>query len=1005
MDIGRTIQQIKNRLAAVERSARLSHASIDNTSVQVRDGNGSLRGLVGMQADGTTAVNIVNGPPPQQPSPPIVASVLGGVTASWDGTFADGSPVPLDWARVEVHASATAVYTPTQDTLHGTIETAQGATVVVPCTNPVYVLLLARSTSGTASSASATVGPVGPSPVVASDVVDGIITTVKLADDAVTQAKIAAAAVGSTEIGAGAVLEEKLAANAVTTSKLADATITGLKLADQAVTGAKVAVAAINSAAIADSAITAQKIGDQAVIAGKLASQAVTAGTIAANAVTATEITSGAVTTAKLAAGAVTANELAANAVVAGKIAANAVTATTIAAGQVQTAALAADAVAAGKIAADAITARELAANSVTASEIAANSVTAAAVAAGAITTDKLTVTGGANLLTDPSFEGAYTAALIAGLSYASQDTTKGNGSPTSLKINAVSSPAASRSVQLTLLPTLPGEQLYLAADYYVSADWAGTEVDFQVRWETDTGTILSYGKATTTGPVREAWTRLSGTFTAPASATKARIWVESGNATAGTVWWDNAAVRPVVAGTQIQDGAITTAKVVAGAIQTAQLDTGSVNADKIASGAVTTAKLDALAVTADKIAANAITVGKLAVGAVDATALSATAITGKTITGGTVTGSLIQTASTGQRITINESSNNRIYVYDATNAVIGEFSGSGLHVKGTAGATLWVDPSAPLPQIRFDNASGTASAYLQMAEVNPGDANLQFVTGPFSADGYTDRVWRQYMGNDFAVIERIRRSSSTNNRGGRLNLRPDLAEVGYQDANTVQEPGYTSYTPGTATHRARAVVQPVQASTTAPLLTLLQPSGHTALAVRYTDSGSVDRFTVDTAGNTAVGGTLSAGATTVTGTLSVTSTTWTSWTPTVSGAGTATFSITDGWYYKLGKLVFVQAYITCSAAGSGTGTVTVVLPSTPYRGPSANRRQHLSTYFGGLAAGTNSSTSGHGAGLIQPTGSGALIDQMRGPTDILVRGENLSATATIAINGWYREA
>ncbi|MGW4270882.1 hypothetical protein ACWEGQ_00590 [Streptomyces seoulensis] len=653
MDIGRTIQQIKNRLAAVERSARLSHASIDNTSVQVRDGSGSLRGLVGMQADGTTAVNIVNGPPPPQPSPPIVASVLGGVTASWDGAFADGFPVPLDWARVEVHASATAVYTPTQDTLHGTIETAQGATVVVPCASPVYVLLLARSTSGTASPASATVGPVGPSPVVASDVLDGIITTVKLADDAVTQAKVATGAIGSTEISDGAVTTPKLVAGAVQAGKIA------------------------------------------------------------------------------------------------------------------------ADAVQAGNIAANAVTAREIAANAVTANQIAANSVTA----------------------------------------------------------------------------------------------------------------------------------------------------------------------------------------------------------------------------------------GKILAGAVDATALAATAITGKTITGGTVTGSLIQTASTGQRITINESSNNRIYVYDATNAVIGEFSGSGLHVKGTAGATLWVDPSAPLPQIRFDNASGTASAYLQMAEVNPGDANLQFVTGPFSADGYTDRVWRQYMGNDFAVIERIRRSSSTNNRGGRLNLRPDLAEVGYQDANTVQEPGYTSYTPGTATHRARAVVQPVQASTTAPLLTLLQPSGHTALAVRYTDSGSVDRFTVDTTGNTSVGGTLSAGATTVTGTLSVTSTTWTSWTPTVSGAGAATFSITDGWYYKLGKLVFVQAYITCSAAGSGTGTVTVVLPSTPYRGPSANRRQHLSTYFGGLAAGTNSSTSGHGAGLIQPTGSGALIDQFRGPTDILVRGENLSATATIAINGWYREA
>ncbi|MFI9194139.1 hypothetical protein ACIG0A_33175 [Streptomyces californicus] len=523
MDIGRELASLRKQVQDLQRSARLSSASLDDTALLVRDGTGSLRGIVGQQGDGTTAVTIVNGPPPPQPSAPLVLSVLGGVTASWDGLFTDGV-LPLDWSRTEVHASPEDGFTPSAVTLQSTIETAQGATVVVPTDAPVYVRFVARSTSGTASAPSAQSGPYGPEPVVAADLLDGTVTTVKLADDAVTAAKVAVGAVDSTAIQDGAVLEVALHDAAVST----------------------------------------------------------------------------------------------------------------------------------GKLATDAVTSPKLAANSVIAGKIAANAVTAATVAAGAITTDKLTVTGGANILTDPSFEGAYTAAIISGSSYATQDTTKGNGSPTSLRINAVSASPAYRSVQLTTLPVLPGDQIRLAVDYWVSADWAGTEVNLQIRWETAAGGIISYGKASTTSPVRDAWTALSGTYTAPATAAVARIRVESGNATAGTVWWDNASVRPVLPGTQIQDGAITTAKIVAGAVQTLQLDAESVNASKIAAGAVTTAKLDALAVTADKIAANTITAGKLAVGSVDATALKADAITGKTITGGTVTGATVQTATSGARVVLD---------------------------------------------------------------------------------------------------------------------------------------------------------------------------------------------------------------------------------------------------------------------------------------------------------------------------------------------------------------
>lgn len=184
-DLGTRIARLENKIAAIERSSRLGSAAIDDTALEVRDDTGSLRALVGQQGDGTTAVNVVNGPVPAAPTTPLVASVIGGVAAEWDGQLVDGTGVPLDFARVEVHAAASSGFTPTSATLVGTIETAQGAIVVIPTTTPVYVRLLTRTTSGTASAPSTENGPIAPALIVADDVADGIITGTKLAADAI----------------------------------------------------------------------------------------------------------------------------------------------------------------------------------------------------------------------------------------------------------------------------------------------------------------------------------------------------------------------------------------------------------------------------------------------------------------------------------------------------------------------------------------------------------------------------------------------------------------------------------------------------------------------------------------------------------------------------------------------------------------------------------------------------------------------------------------------------
>jgi hypothetical protein len=146
----------------------------------------------------------------------------------------------------------------------------------------------------------------------------------------------------------------------------------------------------------------------------------------------------------------------------------------------------------------------------------------------------------------------------------------------------------------------------------------------------------------------------------------------------------------------------------------------------------------------------------------------------------------------------------------------------------------------------------------------------------------------------------------------------------------------------------------------------------------------------------------------TVNGDLTVSSTTWSTYVPTVANGGTVTWSQQVGWYKKLGKMVFVEIYLSATAAGSGTTGLTISLPSTPYRdgGSGANTtRQVFYAYCGGVAAGTNSSISGSFTGVVLAGGTGAIIDQFRGPTDIQMRGEQIGSSTIITIQGWYREA
>jgi hypothetical protein len=128
-------------------------------------------------------------------------------------------------------------------------------------------------------------------------------------------------------------------------------------------------------------------------------------------------------------------------------------------------------------------------------------------------------------------------------------------------------------------------------------------------------------------------------------------------------------------------------------------------------------------------------------------------------------------------------------------------------------------------------------------------------------------------------------------------------------------------------------------------------------------------------------------------------------YTPTVAGGGSVAWTSRTGWYYKVGKMVYVCIYLGVSANGSGTGFVSVDMPTAVYRGT----RQMLSMHTESI--GPNGSHVGNGSCVFFTSGTGATADRLRTSSndatnrDSNITGVDLLAAGTITIEGWYREA
>jgi hypothetical protein len=272
------------------------------------------------------------------------------------------------------------------DEIEGTVKTVS---------HPDVTTLAALATVGTVTSGTWNATPVATayiadSAITTAKVTDLNVTTGKLAANAVTGAKIADDAVDSEHIVDGSIDTAHIADVQVTAAKLAADSVTTVKILDANVTTDKINDDAITTAKVLDANITAAKLAADSVISVKIADNAVLAAAINASAVTTAKIADSNVTLAKMATASVDTSQLVDSAVATGKIADGAVLTAKIADANVTTAKLANTSVTTGKLALDAVTGAQIADDAIDSEHYAAGSIDAAHLASDSVITAKI---------------------------------------------------------------------------------------------------------------------------------------------------------------------------------------------------------------------------------------------------------------------------------------------------------------------------------------------------------------------------------------------------------------------------------------------------------------------------------------------------------------------------------------------------------------------------------------------------------------------------------------
>ncbi|TQE33073.1 hypothetical protein [Streptomyces ipomoeae] len=189
---------------------------------------------------------------------------------------------------------------------------------------------------------------------------------------------------------------------------------------------------------------------------------------------------------------------------------------------------------------------------------IAVGAITTPHLAVGSVTPDQIAVGQGTNLIPDPGFEGAVTAAAVAAAG-APWSLARGNRTGVGIRVDCLADTPTYYTLPLATVPVLAGTQLYLAVDILTSDDLDASGVKILARWQNAAGTVLGYGVVEKTGATPGMWQRITGQVAAPQGTTQAVLALEASAATKGWAVFDNSEAHTifgrVVGGTRAEVG------------------------------------------------------------------------------------------------------------------------------------------------------------------------------------------------------------------------------------------------------------------------------------------------------------------------------------------------------------------------------------------------------------------------------------------------------------------
>lgn len=119
-------------------------------------------------------------------------------------------------------------------------------------------------------------------------------------------------------------------------------------------------------------------------------------------------------------------------------------------------------------------------------------------------------------------------------------------------------------------------------------------------------------------------------------------------------------------------------------------------------------------------------------------------------------------------------------------------------------------------------------------------------------------------------------------------------------------------------------------------------------------------------------------------------------YTPVLGNDGVATYSVRRGWFYRIGPMVFMNAYFVASGAGSGAANLSLTAPTNIDR----TNRQYVGMSAEANTAGNNGSVTA----VAFTSGSGTVFDRVRNSTGANLIGTDITAGSILSFEGWYRE-